>query len=170
MFVSDKDKGGKCAAVGRAAEESFAKIAQSKGCFVKSFLPHTKEQKGHSDVLLDFGGKDVRVDVKAMKNLSRGEEGVELPIWIEFKNVRGGDGWIYGNSDFLAFEMPDHFMVIEREKLLGWCEENVDFETVVSSSKKAYKKVYRRFRRKDLITYVFREDISHLIYRKWKKA
>lgn len=170
MFVSDRDKDGKCANSGKAAEVAFMEIAKKKGCYIKSFAPNTLEQKRHSDILLDFNGREVRVDVKAVKSISRGEDDSKLPIWIEFMNVAGNNGWIQGGADFLAFEMPDHFMIIKRESLLKWCKENINFDKIVSSSKLAYKKVYRRFRRKDLIAYVFRDDISHLIYRKWKKV
>ena len=56
-------------------------------------------------------GKKWGVDVK----------GNNLPdeIWVEFKNVRGNDGWLYGGATIIAFDMPEEggFSIVDREEL-----------------------------------------------------
>ena len=104
---------------------------------------------------IDYWHDDQGVDVK----------GNNLPdeIWVEFKNVNGDHGWLFGEAVSIAFDMPElaAFVVVDRVELKDYCKENVDFTVLVSKSE-AYKKCYQRKDREDLITYLVLEDLKHL--------
>lgn len=104
---------------------------------------------------VDFWHDDQGVDVK----------GNNLPdeIWVEFKNVNGDDGWLFGEATSIAFDMPElaAFVVVDREELKQYCRDNVDFSEIVAK-REAYKKCYRRKDREDLITYLVLSDLQEL--------
>lgn len=168
MYVNKNDTDAKCAKNGAKAEDRFVEIVKKKKIDFRK--AEKEEQKRFIDIILKINNKVVGIDVKAIKNIKRGIEDSEFPIWVEFKNVWGGRGWVFGSADFIAFERPNNFIIIKRKSLLNWCVENIDFENKVTNPKNAYKKVYTRRGREDLITYVKYSDISHLIYRKWNKV
>ncbi len=108
---------------------------------------------------------------------SQGKWGVDvkgnnLPdeIWVELQNVGGNPGWLKGESSIIAFDMPEEggFSVVSRVDLLEYVNQNVDTE-VVRDKRDAYKKLYQRKDRKDLITILHLRDIRNLeSYRVWK--
>ena len=104
---------------------------------------------------IDYWHDDRGVDVK----------GNNLPdeIWVEFKNVNGDYGWVFGDAEIIAFDMPElaAFAVVNREELKEYCRENVDFTALVPKAE-AYKKCYRRKGREDLITYLVLADLQQL--------
>ena len=73
-------------------------------------------------------------------------------IWVEFNNVNGNDGWLYGEADYIAFERQNNFTLVNRKELVKIAEELVDLKNTVSSSKLAKYKAYRRYGRSDLIS------------------
>jgi hypothetical protein len=119
--------------------------------------PDAKQSTWHEDVHMhiDFWHDDRGVDVK----------GNNLPneIWVEFKNVRGDLGWLFGEAEWIAFDMPEvcGFVVVDRVDLKQWCYENVNFDMLVPKDK-AYKRCYRRKDREDLITKVALSDLQEL--------
>ena len=104
---------------------------------------------------IDYWHDDQGVDVK----------GNNLPdeIWVEFKNVNGDHGWLFGEATSIAFDMPElaAFVVVDREQLKEYCRDNVDFTALVSKQE-ADKKCYQRKDREDLITYLVLEDLKQL--------
>ena len=109
-----------------------------------------------------MGNKTWSVDVK----------GNNLPdeIWCEFKNVHGRDGWMRGRASIIAFEMPEEggFCVVNRDKLLEWCNENIS-DVLVDSKDVAYKKKYTRANRKDVVTKIYLDDLRSIeSFRVWK--
>jgi len=113
----------------------------------------TREEDIHMHI--DYWDDDQGVDVK----------GNNLPdeIWIEFKNVRGAHGWLFGEAKSIAFDMPElaAFVVVDREELKDYCKVNVDFHGTVAK-KDAYKRCYSRRDREDLITMLVLEDLQQL--------
>ena len=87
-------------ATGRVAEVRFVRAARNKGLHVTKST-HTEDIHDHIDYWLAMSdlGKKWGVDVK----------GNNLPdeIWVEFKNVRGDKGWLYGGASIIAFDMPE---------------------------------------------------------------
>ena len=93
------------------------RAARSKGLTVTK-SSHTEDIHQHIDYWLAMSpeGKKHGVDVK----------GNNLPdeIWVEFKNVRGNPGWLYGGATIIAFDMPEEggFSIVDRQELALFCE------------------------------------------------
>ena len=150
-------------ATGRMAEVRFVRAAREKGLMVTK-SSHTEDMHEHIDYWLAMStqGKRWGVDVK----------GNNLPdeIWVEFKNVRGNPGWMYGGATIIAFDMPEEggFAIVDREELAFFCEKHVADE-VVSNKKDAYLKKYTRKDRQDVISILKLHDIKNLMsYRVWE--
>ena len=94
-----------------------------------------------------------------MKRISRGSPIQSEFIWIEFKNNNGLDGWIYGKQDWIAFEAPDRYVVVSRERLMNFALVVCDLENKVSQAKDALYKAYTREGRKDLISMIRFDDL-----------
>ena len=101
-------------ATGRCAEVRFVRAARNKGLLVTK-SNHTEDIHQHIDywLAMNHDGRKWGVDVK----------GNNLPdeIWVEFKNVRGNDGWLYGGATIIAFDMP------EEEGSQSWIERSLPF-------------------------------------------
>lgn len=83
-------------------------------------------------------------------------------IWIEFKNVAGYAGWLYGKAEMIAFDMPElnGFVIVERKELADLCEEIV--EKVFVPKTEATRKLYSRKGRKDVISRLHLTDLMKL--------
>jgi hypothetical protein len=161
MAVS-KDRKRYSNATGRCAEVRFVRAARNKGLLVTK-SSHTEDIHEHIDYWLAIkdGGK-WGVDVK----------GNNLPdqIWVEFKNVRGNPGWLYGGATIIAFDMPEEggFSIVDRQELAFFCEKHVKDE-VVTNKNDAYLKKYTRKDREDVISILKLHDIKNLVsYRVWE--
>jgi len=147
---------------GRVAEVRFVRAAENLGLTVKK-SSHTEDIHEHVDYWLALNDKGRwGVDVK----------GNNLPdeIWVEMKNVRGNPGWLHGGATIIAFDMPEEhgFSVVDRLELKEWVDDHVDQE-VVGHKRDAYRKMYTRKDRQDVITRVILQDIRMLdSYRVWK--
>tara|TARA_R100000541_G_scaffold17036_1_gene26733 strand:- start:140 stop:646 length:507 start_codon:yes stop_codon:yes gene_type:complete len=121
-------------------------------------------------------------DIHMHVDFWHGEDGVDvkgnnLPdeIWVEFRNVNGNLGWVCGKAKWIAFEIPEigGYARVEREELLQWCLNNVDFTNDIIRKDDAYKKIYQRVGRLDKITKLALKDIKELSsyavirYRDW---
>jgi len=149
-------------ATGRMAEVRFVRAARNKGLLVTK-SSHTEDIHKHIDywLAMNADGKKWGVDVK----------GNNLPdeIWVEFKNVRGNEGWLYGGASIIAFDMPEEggFSIVDREELAFFCEKHVSDEKV-KNKKEAYLKRYTRKDREDVISILKLHDLKSLMsYRVW---
>ena len=154
---------------GTDGEKRFKNIIESFGLLVRS-ASFKENVHQHIDFFIT-GNKNSEsldrfhfsVDVKARKRKSRSsDEYDEEYTWIEFKNVKGKKGWVYGDADKIAFEIEDGFLMVDREELVKWCEKKVDFKKSVSNPYSAIYKVYTRKGRDDLITRIKTDDIRGL--------
>lgn len=147
---------------GRVAEVRFVRAARHLGLTVKK-SSREEDIHEHIDYWLAFNDKGKwGVDVK----------GNNLPdeIWVELKNVRGNPGWLHGGAKIIAFDMPEEggFSVVDRLELREWVDQNVELE-VVQNKEHAYRKLYTRKDRQDVITKVILQDIRSLdTYRVWR--
>ena len=150
-------------ATGRMAEVRFVRAARNKGLLVTKA---TAKQDIHEHVdywlAMNKDGKHWGVDVK----------GNNLPdeIWVEFKNVLGNDGWLYGGATIIAFDMPEEggFAIVDRDELAFFCEKHVRDEKV-TNKKDAYLKRYTRKDGQDVISILKLHDIKGLMsYRVWE--
>ncbi len=152
-FRHPLDKHGACSEAGASAEaifqSSLAKYMQSHGTDFGG-------QISHQDFLSDHGS----FDIKAMKKISREcEKPQHEYVWIEFKNVAGNYGWLYGKADYIAFERPEDFVVVRRSGLVKLCEKLVDPDTTVKTPHEALYKMYQRQNRKDLLSLIKMSDL-----------
>lgn len=147
---------------GRVAEIRFVRAAEALGLNVKK-SSRKEDISEHVDYWLAFNDKGRwGVDVK----------GNNLPdeIWVELKNVKGNPGWLQGSAKIIAFDMPEEggFSIVDRDELCEYVDQNVD-PVLVAQKGDAYKKLYRRKDRLDLITKLNLRDIRPLeSYRVWK--
>jgi len=148
--------------LGLKTESLFEEIAKKENFIVrKSSL--SEDRYKHIDFFLEQDHFKYSVDVKARKKTARGDVKVNDEwTWIEFKNVLGRKGWLYGEADFIGFEREDDFLLINRQKLIEYCDEKVDLETIVAKAYNAEYKGYQRKGRKDLITRVRMDDLANL--------
>lgn len=146
---------------GRVSEVRFERTCEHMGMSVTRATKKV-DMKHHIDFYMSVGGKTWSADVK----------GNNLPdeIYCEFINVRGDKGWMLGDANVIAFDMPEvgGFCVVNRVELLEWCNKNVQ-DVFVAHKKDAYLKKYSRPNRCDVITKIQIEDlISMDSYRVWK--
>ena len=148
---------------GRMAEVRFVRAARNKGLLVTKA---TAKQDMHEHIdywlAMNKDGKQWGVDVK----------GNNLPdeIWVEFKNVNGHPGWLYGEATIIAFDMPEEggFSIVDRDELAFFCEKHVK-EEKVTDKKHAYLKKYTRKDRQDVISILKLHDLKSLMsYRVWE--
>jgi len=147
---------------GRVAEVRFRRSAEEKGLEVEK-SSRNDDIHLHVDYWLAYDGNGRwGVDVK----------GNNLPdeIWVEFMNVRGNPGWLYGGAQIIAFDMPEvgGFVIVDRQDLVDYCERTVE-DTIVSDKRDAYMKKYRRNDRQDLITKLKLLDLNKIgSFRIWE--
>jgi hypothetical protein len=100
----------------------------------------------------------ITYDVKAIKEPD--EFGNGAYHYIELMNVNGKIGWLYGKADFLAFELKDYWIIVER-KVLAEFIESVVTEKTVQFTKEPYK-IYRRKDRFDKVVMIPVVDLCYL--------
>tara|TARA_Y100000593_G_scaffold66920_1_gene123110 strand:+ start:377 stop:829 length:453 start_codon:yes stop_codon:yes gene_type:complete len=87
---------------GKRAEKEYAKLYKNVR------FPTEEEDCGeHWD--LEING--VKIDVKAIK---KNDENIHF---VEFKNVLGKKGWLYGEADGFAFETEDYWIEVKKDDL-----------------------------------------------------
>lgn len=161
MYINKYDSGGECFINGNNAENSFVKILKEKNCFEREATK--QEQFDHIDYFAKKNGTRISFDVKARKKKSRNDSNVDDNlVWVEFKNVSGKNGWLYGKARCIAFERESDFVLVERSSLLNFCERKVEKKKALFSKDALYKQ-YTRDGRKDLLSIVRMEDIMREI-------
>ena len=162
MYVNRHDRDGSSAIMGQTAEDLFEGwLKQEKRTYRKATLP---EQYKHIDfvVVSEKLNKEVTIDVKASKKVSRRDENINTDIlWVEFKNVKGNAGWLYGNNDFTAFHKVDEnaFYLVKTADLAKLCE-NLCNQGIVTTSSDALYHRYTRAGRKDELSMIKFEDLK----------
>jgi hypothetical protein len=123
----------------------------------------------HFDIVYTCRGKEIKVDVKASKKRNRKDDNVDNSIvWIELKNVKGNNGWLHGEADYIAFEQDTHFLFIKRSDLA----EFVKTLPLVKGDKKEEYCILTRRGRKDEIFFMPFEKLNdiknkHILYKNY---
>ena len=92
----------------------------------------------------------ISVEIKAMKRISRSSDEPQSEwLWVEFKNVSGGSGWLYGDATLLATEVEEGFYLLYLKSLRSWAEHKVNRKEKVTNPNHAYYKSYSRRNRDD---------------------
>jgi len=167
------DKNSECLYRGELAEKEFEIIA--KNVYNLIVIPATKKQQKLDK--FDFicksrkTNKSYKIEVKAEKKYKRKHKNVsENWLWIEFKGISGYEGWLYGKSDFIAFEKGNEFWIIKRKLLLQIAENLIDLSEKALNSKSSQYKGYRRKQRPhELIAQIKYSDIEKYC-KKWQKT
>lgn len=150
---------------GQEVEKQFADLLRKRD---PDFRKASKnEQFAHVDYKTKFG----TIDVKAKKRINRSdkEEQDDL-VWLEFRNVQGKIGWLTSNTDVIAFERDNDFVLVHRKNLLYWAERACELSNTVMYSKDALYKGYTRKGRKDLISIVKISDLmKNVAHKVWSK-
>lgn len=140
--------------MGTAAERRFFDICRRRGYTIRPATSYENRVKH-----FDFEVQINKVEVKAMKAPRRGMAPDPNMIYIELRNVSGGDGWLYGNADYLAFEQPCGFLMVRRTELVRLAER-MRSRCRVSRVSGVYRTLYSRANRDDLVMVVHKNDLA----------
>lgn len=114
MDYKSKEKKAYDMARGKKAEKEYAKIYSK--CTDNNDIVFPTEQEDmteHWDIKIN----ELKIDVKAIK---KDNENIHF---IEFKNVMGNEGWLYGKSDGFAFETNNFWIEVKKDDLQAWVHE-----------------------------------------------
>lgn len=144
---------------GLLAEKSFQDAMEIKSIQVIN-SSEKDDIKNHIDGYFIYDGKKYSYDVKSLKKINRSDDKFDLnKIWIEFQNVNGDIGWLYGEADYICFEYENEFLCVNRKMLVQFCEMEVDMSNVYEE-KYPYKLYSRsRYGRNDLTTIIEKFDL-----------
>ena len=148
--------------IGQKAEDLFVEVCWKKG-YQATKSSKEKDIYDHIDYYVKSKVGGVKAfDVKSRKRTGRGDSRFSDDwIWIEFKNVRGNKGWIKGKADFIAFELENTFLIVNRAELRELCKKLItDTETRVTRAREAKYLLYTRHGRKDVVTQIKTQDIK----------
>lgn len=149
---------------GQGVETMFAKLLDIRA--LEARAADLQEQFSHVDYFSAMGA----IDVKARKRVARKDDDVQDDlVWLEFKNVQGRLGWLYGKADWIAFERKDDFVMVKRSDLANMGEKLCDLGDRVSVGSQALYKGYQRRGRKDLLSIVKMDDVLGLYHQIWAK-
>lgn len=142
---------------GKEIEKKFATdlINNCGGKVIESSVQ--EDVKKHIDLwyVSPDNGKKSSFDVKGLRKNERVDNVVSTEnTWLEFINVKGDNGSLMGEQDYIAFEGLDKWYITRRKELYEQvCKKIVD-STVYNYNPKENYKLYQRKGRKDLITRV----------------
>ena len=162
-YKNKYDTTGEASDSGAHAESSFETAVCKSGlsCQKASF----PEEMRHIDFWIE-GSQTPRtaVDVKSRKKVKRADDKFnDEVVWIEFANVQGKRGWLYGDSDLIAFERPNDFLLVNRKLLARLCEKLCDLSKLNVDPRMPLYTGYQRRGRKDLLSLIKMADITNQI-------
>lgn len=168
-YVNKYDKNGQCSVDGISAEHLFRSMAESKNFIVMPVSPYVN-MNDHIDYEVRKNKRSFTVDVKAMKSMNRGEYATDKFILVEFQNVKGDHGWLYGKATNIAFKMKDRFLIVNRESLAKLAESLVDVNLppLKATNNKDIYRTYQRDGRQDKFAFILSMDIlDNIPYVSW---
>jgi len=111
----------------------------------------------------DFKVGSKKIDVKARKRLRRHDTGYDdIRLYVEFRGITGHPGWIYGEADYIAFERPKGFVMVERQELAILAEKLIKKEW--SPFPTLYKAYRRKSRPKECVGMIKYADLMQIKY------
>jgi|SRR5210317_179831 hypothetical protein len=152
--------------MGNRAETLFSSALDKKGIPWRYATKKEQIQK-HIDFHTDRG----TVDVKCMKKINRVDYNPQQDfIWLEFQNVRGNTGWLCSEVDYIAFERPNDFVIVDRQRLLELAKSLCDLTNMTrQGGMKALYRGYQRQGRKDIISMIKMSDVLTLPFKSLPK-
>ena len=101
--------------MGASAEFRFVNICKNNNNYRIRGSTKYEETKLHYDFVVEIKRNNIkeyyRIEVKSIKSRKRGDLADPQITYIEYENIYGGPGWLYGDSDYIAFEQLDHFVI-----------------------------------------------------------
>ena len=115
--------------VGKLTEKECAKL-----CKKVVEANEDQDKKEHWDIEGEIDEERLKIDVKSMKRQNMYDP---LPDerfhWVEFQNVRGDIGWLYGKADAFAFEIEDYFILVRKSALQKFMETKTNGKVLEKS-------------------------------------
>ena len=146
---------------GLAKEKEFGDLLVEKNGGSYVHASRKDDMFNHIDLFYTKENETYSFDVKSMKKSNRKDSKVDDQIhWIELQNVRGNPGWIYGKADFIAFELMNSWLIVNREKIIDWIDKKVTNKTI--SKSKDFYTYYQRWGRQDIVVKVKTSDLREI--------
>lgn len=115
----------------------------------------------HWDLKLTTSKGFITFDVKGMRKINRSDNNYNENIqWIEFVNVNGDRGWIYGEAKYIVFERENDYVMIKRTDIIEYLNNHEVGKYKQYSQLKEPYKLYKRYNRKDVIMLVYIDDFD----------
>jgi hypothetical protein len=160
-YKNKYDSSGQAFDAGDKAESLFEQALEKAG---KEFRRASfKEEISHIDFVLfkTDTSPAVAIDVKARKKIKRSDDAVNDDlIWVEFKNVAGRRGWLYGKADIIAFEREENFILVNRKLFARLCEKLCDLTKINEDVRTPLYTGYQRRNRQDILSLIKITDIT----------
>lgn len=145
--------------LGEKAESRFKRLIEQSG-FTAKHANRYQDSRCHVDFTIWRGKWVATVDVKALKKINRRDKTYDTStVWVEWKNVCGYNGWLYGDADYIAFERPKAFWMVKRQMLFDLAMQTVDFSFRVTKPSDAINALYSRKGRKDELSRIKTRDL-----------
>lgn len=152
---------------GLSVEQEFANTLHKRKLFTRPAT--TEEQFQHIDIFWMKDGKQYSADIKSMKRRTRGGEFDPSIIWIEFSNVQGKPGWVYGKAQMIVFEQLTQYLIMDRWDVLNCAMEHIDMDLFADTP--TVNESYRRSSRpKEHCGLMFTKDLIKYPYQTLKKG
>lgn len=138
--------------LGTNAEVLFENVLKKKSLNYRG-ASKKEELRDHWDYQIKSNKSNIlpgKYEVKSMKAKSRGQKPDSKIMYIELKSVKGNIGWIYGKSNYIAFQIPDGFLILSREKILNFIRIVINKLPLANESGILWTK-YSRTNRDDLV-------------------
>lgn len=105
----------------------------------------------------------IGIDVKGIKKNDKKEEDDSFQ-WLEFTNVKGNPGWLYGEEEYIAFKTFTQIVYVKREVLKDYAEKKMGNKKPVNYRPDEYFVPYTRSKwgRYDVVIKVPMSDIIEL--------
>lgn len=150
-------------AYGKAEDEVMEITKDTFGGSVKKATPY-EDKYLHVDFWWFSPKKGkIGVDVKGTKKNKYGKEDDSFQ-WLEFVNVNGKKGWLYGEEEYVAFKTLTDVIYVRRSVLAEYAERMMGKKEVVDERPDEYFIPYTRSKwgRKDVTMKVPTSDIREL--------
>lgn len=125
-----------------------------------------EDTEKHVDFWWDSPRKGrIGIDVKGLNKNKRGDNQYDDSIhWLELQNVKGKDGWLRGEAEYIAFRTNSNIIFVNREKLLDFATEAIKNKDVVYDTPRECYVPYKRLKwgRDDLSLKALTSDLLKL--------
>lgn len=146
--------------IGKGVEEIFSRsFAVHLGIPADAIQKATEQEDRYDHYDLHYAG--MKIDVKGLRKLYRDDPEPSPEFhWIEFRNVQGRQGWLYGQADIFAFELELSFLCVRREILQEFIHSRCADKKQMRL-REPYT-LYRRKDRKDILTIARSLDLAQI--------